>query len=124
MKEDQKIVALFKKYKALKEIKDRSPLSQRAFFQKRLDALNLLFDSYYGHQMKEELFNVYDDLCPDDEMRDILDYICIKEDGSGVIVSAYDIPGVQAEVNIRFFPARIELIGLNSDYKYTFWQAA
>lgn len=124
MKEDNNIIAFFKQYEALKTTKDESPLRQQAFFHKKLGALNLLFDSLYGHQIKEELMKVYDYLCPDDEIQDILAYICTKEKGSGVVVSAYDIPGVQAEVNIRFFPTRIELIGLNSDYKYTFWQAA
>lgn len=124
MEENREIVAFFKRYKVLKKIKEHSSIAQQAYFKKRLDALTLLFDRLYGRKLKEELFKVYDDLCPDDEMQDILDYICTQEKGSGVVVSAYELPGVKAEVNVRLFPVRIELVGKVSDFRSTLWTAA
>ena len=84
----------------------------------------MLFDRLYGHDLKEKLFYVYDELCPDDEMEDILSYICVKEEGSGVEVTAYDFPGIKAEINVRLFPIRIEMSSLVNDYKEVVWQVA
>lgn len=124
MDKNQQILKLFKKYKALKKFRGTSELAERAYYEKRLQALSMLFDRLYGHDLKEKLFHVYDELCPDDEMEDILSYLCVKEEGSGVEVTAYDFPGIKAEINVRLFPVRIEVSSLVKDYKEIVWQVA
>jgi len=118
------IIKLFKKYKVLKKFKNSSSFAQQAYYQKRLFALNTLFERLYGEELREKLFYVYDELCPDDEIQDILSYICVKDETSGVEVMAYDFPGMKAELNVRLFPVRIELSSSINDYSEVVWQAA
>ena len=122
MEKNQDIIKILKKYKALKKLKGASDLAEKAYYEERLYALNTLFDRLYGHYLKEKLFYIYDELCPDDQMEDILSYLCLTDAGSGVKVTAYDFPGIQAEVNVRLFPVRIEISSLVSDYKEVLWQ--
>ena len=89
MEKDIEIIKLFKKYKALKSLKQFAA-SPTSLLSKRLFALNTLFDRLYGEELREKLFYVYDELCPDDEIQDILSYICIKDETSGIEVMAYD----------------------------------
>lgn len=124
MEKNEQILKLFKKYKALGKLKNNSDLAQKAYYHKRLQALNILFDRLYGIELREKLFHVYDELCPDDQMQDILEYLCVKDEGSGIEVVAYDFPGMRAEVNVRLFPVRIEMSSLINDYKEVVWQAA
>ncbi|WP_286756020.1 hypothetical protein [Roseivirga sp. UBA838] len=121
---DQEFYNVFKKYKALKKMKDTSHLAMQTYFAKRLEALQLFFDRLHGARLRDRLFEVYDELCPDDEIKDILEYFSLKEDERGVQVSAYDFPGVQATVSIRLFPMRIEMKSLTTDYKEILWSAA
>lgn len=126
MEDSKQILNFLKKMRALVKLTKSAPFSQRPYYQNRLNVMNSIFNRLCAETLSHKLFEVYDELCPDDEMaKNLSEYICLeKGDHQGVKVQAYDFPGTDAVICIRFSPLRIEIKSLVSDYKEVYPVAA
>lgn len=116
---------MIKRIREIRKQRDSSNGDLQSHYSNILRSLKIVFDKLYGEDLKDRLFDVYDEHCPDDEIQDVLDYICNDaSQTSGVVVDAYDFPGVSSEITIKISPLRIELTGLRGDFIEVMWTAA
>lgn len=114
-----------KRMRAIKRCEQRVAGNLTAYYTRRLKTLESIFERLYGEELRTKLFDVYDEHCPDDEIKNVLEYVSLDaSQPSGVEVYAYDFPGAFSNLTIKIEPLRIELKGIASDYTEVVWTEA
>ena len=123
----------------LVEIKERAHQLMRVpdhkqLIEKLLARLDKSFDEKYSFSMENVMFEIYDELCPDDKMRPIAEYIAdqyIKKPGGydaplnqGVVVHLDDFSFKEGRLLLLPDPARIVLQNEETSHREVVWQAA
>lgn len=114
---------------SLISIPDRHPLADKVFNRK----VNH-FNDKYCQEMERIIFEIYDELCPDDEVKPIGDYVAnhyTKYSGiydvphnEGVIVHLDDFSFTTGRLVLLPDPARIVLQNPDTKHREVLWSAA
>ena len=104
--------------------------SIRRLFAKMSEYFNLK----YGVTMEQIMFEIYDEFCPDDEIKPIDAYLASRYEKStegydaaqdeGVVVHLDDFTFNEGRLILLPCPARIVLQDPNTSHKEVLWQAA
>lgn len=123
----------------LVEVKNRvDSLSKKSVeydsIRRLFDKISEYFNVKYGVTMEQIMFEIYDDLCPDDEVRPIEEYLASHYEESdagyevgvdaGVAVHLDDFSFKEGRLILLPSPARIVLQDPASSQREILWQAA
>lgn len=90
-----------------------------------IDQLSDYLRKNYGPVLDEALFGIYDEFCPDNEIKDYQEYITqdytVKQLINAVEVEADDIPGIHATLALVPNPARFVLTSHDLNFQEVVW---
>ncbi len=74
----------------------------------------------HGHYLNELLFDIYDEYCADDEVRELSEYLS----PGGVEIEADDFPGIHAKLFMKPEPLRITIKDVKFNFEEVLWMAS